>query len=131
MNFNIVLYYNEQHQLTEFNLGNIVISENDKFYTPSEQTGILNGVMRQSLLDDGTIEEKDYSVDDFIEKYKNGRISLFHLIEFQHRFIFIYYVKIILYFTFLNLLLYHYSFLHYFFQFIFIYVVFNFQIILY
>lgn len=75
--FNIVLYYNEQQQLTEFNIGNIVISENDKFYTPSEQTGILNGVMRQSLLDDGTIEEKDYSVDDFIEKYKNGRISLF------------------------------------------------------
>ena len=75
--FNIVLYYNEQQQLTEFNIGNVVISENGKFYTPSEQSGILNGVMRQSLMDDKTIHEKDYSIDDFIEKYKNDQISVY------------------------------------------------------
>lgn len=75
--FDIVLYYNEHQQLTEFNIGNIVISEDDKHYTPSEQTGILNGVMRQSLLDDGTIQEKDYSIDDFIEKYREGRVSVY------------------------------------------------------
>ncbi len=75
--FNIVLYYNEHQQLTEFNIGNIVVSEDDKFYTPSSETGILNGVMRQSLLDDETIQEKDYSIDDFIKKYKEGRISVY------------------------------------------------------
>lgn len=75
--FNIVLYYNEHQQLTEFNIGNVVIPENGELYTPSEQTGILNGVMRQSLLDDGIIREKDYPIDDFIDKYENGRVSLF------------------------------------------------------
>src|SRR5699024_11368752 len=74
--FNIVLYYNGQQQLTDFNIGNVVISENGELYTPSEQTGILKGVMRQSLLDDKTIREKDYSLDDFIGKYKEiGRAS--------------------------------------------------------
>ena len=75
--FNIVLYYNGQQQLTEFNIGNVVISENDELYTPSEQTGILNGVMRQSLLDDKMIQERDYSLDEFIGKYEEGRISVF------------------------------------------------------
>lgn len=78
--FKIVLYYNEKRQLTEFNIGNLVIQEDGEYFTPSENTGILNGVMRRTLLDEGNIIEKDYTVDDFIEKYEAGGISI-HLIN--------------------------------------------------
>lgn len=78
--FNIILYYNEKRQLTEFNIGNLVIEEEGEYFTPSEEAGILNGVMRRTLLDEGKITERDYAVDDFIRKYESGRISV-HLIN--------------------------------------------------
>lgn len=75
--FKIILYYNEEQQLTEFNIGNLVIMEDGEYFTPSEDAGILNGVMRQSLIDERKITEKDYMLDDFIEKHEAGRISVY------------------------------------------------------
>ncbi len=44
--FPIVLYYNEYQQLTEFNIGNLVVEEDGRFYTPPVTSGLLDGVMR-------------------------------------------------------------------------------------
>ncbi|CAM4257679.1 aminodeoxychorismate synthase component I [Lacicoccus alkaliphilus] len=75
--FKIILYYNEDQQLTEFNIGNLVIMEDGDYFTPSAGAGILNGVMRQSLIDERKITEKDYMLDDFIEKHESGRITVY------------------------------------------------------
>lgn len=60
--FNVVLYYNDRQQLTEFNIGNLVIESEGRYYTPKMTAGLLNGVMRQSLIRSGTLEERNYTV---------------------------------------------------------------------
>lgn len=73
----VVLYYNDNLDITEFNIGNIVIKEAGEFYTPPLSAGILNGVMRQSLIDDKVITEQNITMNDLQLKYENGQIDLF------------------------------------------------------
>ena len=72
-----VLYYNDNLDITEFNIGSIVIKEAGAFYTPPLSAGILNGVMRQSLIDVHKITEQNITMNDLRRKYENGQIDLF------------------------------------------------------
>ena len=71
------LYYNDNLDITEFNIGSIVIKEAGEFYTPPLSAGILNGVMRQSLIDDNIITEKNITMNDLQLKYEKSQIDLF------------------------------------------------------
>lgn len=73
----VVLYYNDKLDITEFNIGSIVIKEAGKFYTPKYDSGILNGVMRQSLLDDGKITEQNITLNDLRHKYAEGLLEIY------------------------------------------------------
>ncbi|GGA60326.1 aminodeoxychorismate synthase, component I [Salinicoccus roseus] len=75
--FPIVLYYNEYQQLTEFNIGNLVVEEDGRFYTPPVTSGLLDGVMRQSLMADGRLEERGYPMETFLEKLEDGSIKIY------------------------------------------------------
>ncbi|UFU00708.1 aminodeoxychorismate synthase component I [Radiobacillus kanasensis] len=52
------LLWNEEGELTEFTIGNLVVEQNGKFYTPPVECGLLAGTYRQQLLDEGKIKEK-------------------------------------------------------------------------
>lgn len=71
------LYYNRNNELTEFNIGNLVVKENGRFYTPPTEVGLLNGVMRQQLLAMGTVSERVYLLDEFLDKYRRGILEAY------------------------------------------------------
>lgn len=71
------LYYNRNNELSEFNIGNLVIKEDNNFYTPPVRVGLLNGVMRQQLLNNDTLSERVYLLDEFKEKYKRGVLEVY------------------------------------------------------
>ena len=72
----LILYYNNNHMITEFNIGNVVVYQNGTYYTP-KSVKILNGVMRESLLQDGRLKFKDYSVDELKSLYQEEEIEVF------------------------------------------------------
>lgn len=72
-----ILYYNEGNKITEFNIGNIVIKNRDSMFTPTYKNDMLNGCMRQSLLNDGIITEREIKKDDLIEGIKRERWEVY------------------------------------------------------
>ncbi len=67
-----VLFLNEQGLLTEGAVSNLFIIKDGKWYTPALQCGLLNGVMRQQLIDAvkntyGAIEEGYYELSFLME----------------------------------------------------------------
>lgn len=70
------LYYDRKNRITEFNIGNVVIKEAGGYYTPRENE-LLNGVMRQFLIDSGKIKIRDYTLDEFIELYHEKKIEIY------------------------------------------------------
>jgi para-aminobenzoate synthetase/4-amino-4-deoxychorismate lyase len=52
-----VLLWNERDELTEFTRGNVVLEIDGRRLTPRRESGLLNGVFRQELLDRGEIAE--------------------------------------------------------------------------
>ena len=59
-----VLLYNENGELTEFTIGNLVVELNDKFYTPPITSGLLAGTFRSHLLATKQIEERVIRVEE-------------------------------------------------------------------
>ncbi|PYF07310.1 aminodeoxychorismate synthase component I [Ureibacillus chungkukjangi] len=53
-----VLLWNEDHEITEFTNGNIVVNMEGILYTPPIHSGLLAGTFREKLLSEGEIEEK-------------------------------------------------------------------------
>ncbi|MDK6864034.1 MULTISPECIES: aminotransferase class IV [Nosocomiicoccus] len=70
------LYYDKTERITEFNIGNLVVKTHDGYFTPSK-SGLLNGVMRQFLLDNGTISVRDFTLDELTERYNNNEITIY------------------------------------------------------
>ncbi|UXR69963.1 aminotransferase class IV [Staphylococcus sp. IVB6246] len=58
----MVLFYNLEGQLLEFDIGNLVISNDQGLLTPSYHDNFLRGCMRQALLDQGEIKEADLTL---------------------------------------------------------------------
>ncbi|QDI90044.1 hypothetical protein EPH95_01690 [Salicibibacter halophilus] len=59
-----VLLYNDEHKLLEFTIGNVVVEKNGVYTTPPLSLGLLPGVFRQHLLEQGVIQEETLSVSD-------------------------------------------------------------------
>ena len=60
------LFFNEFGELTEGSRTNVLIENEGKFFTPPLKCGLLNGVLRQSLLDAGVCSEKVMYLEDVI-----------------------------------------------------------------
>lgn len=66
----LVLFYDENGKILEFDIGNIMISEGNELYTPVYQHDFLLGCMRQSLIDQGKLKVKDIDIDEFETKLR-------------------------------------------------------------
>ena len=53
-----VLFFNRKGELTEGSRTNVLLEIDGKFYTPPVQCGLLNGVLRQNLVDSNVCVEK-------------------------------------------------------------------------
>jgi len=58
-----VVLWNDDNDITESTIANIVIKENDFYYTPPVNCGLLNGTYRQWLIDNGKLNEKVITVE--------------------------------------------------------------------
>lgn len=73
----LILLYDETGKILEFDIGNIMIGEGNDLYTPTYHQDFLLGCMRQSLLDQGRMIEKDIYVDDLKKKLQANQINLY------------------------------------------------------
>lgn len=73
----VVLFYNQRGKVLEFDIGNVLIKEKGRYYTPCFDNDFLKGCMRAQLLDEGKIEEKDYTIDELREKLATDEAELF------------------------------------------------------
>ena len=73
----IVLLYNEEGKVLEFDIGNIMIREGGYYYTPFYNEDFLCGCMRQELLDKGELIEKDYDIHELKDKISSNMIQIF------------------------------------------------------
>ena len=53
-----VLLWNEEGELTEFTIGNLVIEQGGRLWTPPRECGLLDGTLRAELLADGRLRER-------------------------------------------------------------------------
>ena len=72
----LILLYNE-YKILEFDIGNIMIEEQGKYYTPSYQHDFLPGCKRQEMIDQGKLFEKDYTVDMLKEGLQKQEIKIY------------------------------------------------------
>ena len=73
-----VLLWNENDEVTEGTIYNIAIFKNNKWLTPSLDSGLLNGVMRQSMIESGKLEECKITISDL---KKANEIKLFNSVQ--------------------------------------------------
>lgn len=62
--FDDILLWNEQRQLTESTIANIVVELNGHYLTPPTSSGLLAGTYRTALLAQGKIQEHPLTLDD-------------------------------------------------------------------
>lgn len=53
-----VIFTNEKDEITECSINNIFIEKNGILYTPPTECGLLNGTLRQTLIEEGNCKEK-------------------------------------------------------------------------
>lgn len=73
----VVLYYNDKNEITEFDIGNVVIKDGEPFITPPYNEQILNGCMRQQLLASGVIKEQAIDKETLLNNIKNHKYEVF------------------------------------------------------
>ncbi|MDG0842753.1 aminotransferase class IV [Staphylococcus equorum] len=73
----LVLLYDSNEKLLEFDIGNLMIKEDGRYYTPIYNQDFLRGCMRQSLIDDGKLSQKNYDLNDFKDKVLRNQIQVF------------------------------------------------------
>ncbi|MFY2151395.1 chorismate-binding protein [Mammaliicoccus sciuri] len=73
----VILYYNEENEITEFDIGNVVIKIGDAYITPPYHGQFLNGCMRQALLKDNLIEEKNITVEKLIKDIESSNCEIY------------------------------------------------------
>ena len=64
------IYYNSQGQLLETSIGNLLLELDGKLYTPPAELGLLKGIYRQQLLDEGQAIEKILTLSDLAKADK-------------------------------------------------------------
>lgn len=73
----VVLFYDASGKILEFDIGNVVIKTGDTYVTPKYNDDFLRGCMRQAMIDEGQLVEKDIDVATFISQLKRGEIEVF------------------------------------------------------
>lgn len=73
----VILYYNEEKEITEFDIGNVVVKIGDAYITPPYHGQFLNGCMRQALLKDNLIEEKNITVEKLINDIESSNCEIY------------------------------------------------------
>ncbi|EHJ08794.1 aminotransferase class IV [Staphylococcus simiae] len=73
----LILLYDNKGKILEFDIGNIMIEENGKWYTPIFEEDFLKGCMRQQLIDNEQLQEKNYFKNDLIKKIKNDMVRIY------------------------------------------------------
>ncbi|CDR28417.1 aminotransferase class IV [Staphylococcus schweitzeri] len=73
----LILLTSPNGKVLEFDIGNIVIEENGKWYTPKYEGDFLKGCMRTYLIEQNKLTEKDFDKNELIVKYRNDEIRLF------------------------------------------------------
>ncbi|MBS4760276.1 MAG: bifunctional anthranilate synthase component I family protein/class IV aminotransferase [Clostridium sp.] len=64
------IFFNEKDELTEGSRTNIVVETQDGLFTPSLKCGLLNGILRQKLIDEGKVKEKILFKEDLMNAKK-------------------------------------------------------------
>ena len=59
-----IIYHTTDGKLLETSIGNLILKMDGKLYTPPSQLGLLPGIYRQHLLENGQVEEKVLTVED-------------------------------------------------------------------
>ncbi|MCG3400106.1 aminotransferase class IV [Staphylococcus massiliensis] len=75
----LILLYDANGKVLEFNIGNVAIEEDQNVYTPVYEGDFLNGCMRQALLNDKKITERNYTITEIIDKIKQHKVKLYML----------------------------------------------------
>ncbi|MBC1307716.1 aminodeoxychorismate synthase component I [Listeria booriae] len=70
IDYDETLLWNERGEITEFINGNLVAEIDGELVTPAQSSGLLGGVMRQTLLADGTITERVLHRNDLLQATK-------------------------------------------------------------
>ena len=70
-----VLQYNERNEITEMTIGNVVALIDGKLITPQFECGVLRGVFRRKLLEDGVIREAVITFEEIKRASKIFRIN--------------------------------------------------------
>jgi para-aminobenzoate synthetase/4-amino-4-deoxychorismate lyase len=73
--FEDVLLYNEQNELTEFTLGNLVVELNGQLFTPPVSCGLLPGTFRAHVLETGQALERTIHLDELAHCTKMFRVN--------------------------------------------------------
>ncbi len=73
--FDDVLLYNENWELTEFTIGNLVVELGGKLVTPPISCGVLPGTFRAHLLETGQVEERVLRIEQLGECGKIFRVN--------------------------------------------------------
>lgn len=58
LDYDDVLLFNENGELTEFTIGNLVVKINDGLFTPPIKCGLLAGTFRAELIESGKVKER-------------------------------------------------------------------------
>ncbi len=62
-----ISYHTVDGKLLETSIGNLVLKMDGKLYTPPSQLGLLPGIYRQHLLENGQVEEKVLTIEDLAQ----------------------------------------------------------------
>ena len=73
-----VILYNMRGEITESTIANIVLKTQDGLITPHQSCGLLNGIFRQHLLEQGIIKEAHICLNEF---YKAEEIYLINSVR--------------------------------------------------
>ena len=65
-----VVFFDEEGHLLEGTISNIFLEINGRLFTPPKELGLLPGVLRQSLLERGLVEERKLRLDDLFRAEK-------------------------------------------------------------
>ncbi|SCJ73672.1 Aminodeoxychorismate lyase [uncultured Clostridium sp.] len=64
--YNEAIFFNENNLLTEGCTTNVFIVKDNNIYTPSEKCGLLNGIIRQYIIDNFNVYEKEISKEELL-----------------------------------------------------------------
>ena len=66
LGFDEIIFLNEKWYIAEGATSNIFFIKNNKIFTPKVKCGILNGIVRQWVVDNFIVEEGEYKIEDLL-----------------------------------------------------------------